>query len=158
MSRILLGHDREVAQWAFHEANSVPLLYNAAVGLVSDDGRLCGAFLFVNANGYDAEFLFHGIGAMKRGVIQIAAIYALRILQVHRVTIRTRNAGLIRGLPRLGAVLEAVICRYYGDDDRPNTKAYQFVLYKETLEALAGLRKNHELRKQPQGANCLQPL
>ena len=142
--RVLPGHDHAVAVWTFNQVGCRPFLINHAVGVINHDGLLIGAFIFSGYNGWDAELSLYSPRILSRALVREIAVFALKVLQVHRLTVKTRNAGLIRGLPKIGAVYEAALHGYYGEDLLPENTAHQFVFRRRTLEILAKLdHSNH---------------
>lgn len=141
MKKLIVGNDHMVAQWAFAVTNSRPMLYNMAVGLADDEDHLCGAFMFTGYNGSDMEVHYYGPGTLKRRILKEIFIFALKVFNVNRLTVRTRKESMSRGVKKLGAVYEGSMRRVYGPSDGDNDKAEQWAFYKERMEQIAGLKR-----------------
>jgi hypothetical protein len=139
MTKLIVGHDHMVAQWAFAVTNSRPMMYNMAVGLIDDKELLCGAFMFTGYNGSDMEVHYYGPGTLKRRILKEIFIFALKVFKVNRLTVRTRKESMSRGVKKLGAVYEGSMRRVYGPSDDDTDKAEQWVFYKERMAQIAGL-------------------
>lgn len=140
MNKLVIGHDVEVAAWAFATANTCPMQFNLAVGIVNDAGKLCGAFMFTGYNGSEAEIHYYGPGTLKRNVLKDIFLFALNVLKLNRLTVRTRKASMARGVAKLGAVYEGRMKRVYGPSDGEEHAAVQFAFYSERMAEIAGLR------------------
>ena len=139
MTSLITGRDHEVVQWAFAVTNSRPMLYNMAVGIVNENGFLCGAFMFTGYNGSDMEVHYYGPGTLKRRILKDIFIFALKMFKVNRLTVRTRKESMSRGVKKLGAVYEGSMRRVYGPSDGDEHKAEQWVFYRERMEEICGL-------------------
>jgi hypothetical protein len=135
MTKLVVGNDHIVAQWAFAITNSKPMLYNMAVGIANSDDHLCGAFMFTGYNGSDMEVHYYGPGTLKRRILKDIFIFALKVFRVNRLTVRTRKESMSRGVKKLGSMR-----RVYGPTDSDHDKAEQWVFFRERMEQIAGLK------------------
>jgi hypothetical protein len=140
VTQLVVGNDHMVAQWAFAMTNSRPMLYNMTIGIADDKGRLCGAFMFTGYNGSDMEVHYYGPGTLKRRILKEIFIFALKVFNVNRLTVRTRKESMSRGVKKLGAVYEGSMQRVYGPTDEDTDKAEQWVFFRERMEQIAGLK------------------
>lgn len=143
VNKLLLGHDFEVAIWAFAMTNSNPMQFNAAIGIINDEEKLCGAFMFTGYNGSEVEVHYYGPGTLKRNILKDIFIFALKIFNVNRMTVRTRKQSMARGVRKLGAVYEGKMRRVYGPSDGDEHAAVQYAFFRERMEEIAGLRKRN---------------
>jgi hypothetical protein len=141
MNRIVTGLDAQVAHWAFSISNTRPMLYNMACAIVDDKGLIQGAFMFTGYNGSEIEVHYYGPGTLKRRILKEIFIFALKLFNVNRLTVRTRKASMARGVEKLGAVYEGEMRRVYGPSDGDEHKAVQYAFMRERMEEIAGLRK-----------------
>lgn len=135
-----MGRDKEVAAWAFEKTKTHPMMYNMTVGIVNDDDILCGAFMFTGYNGSEMEVHYYGPGTLKRKILKEIFIFALKVFNVNRLTVRTRKPSMARGVEKLGAVYEGKMRRVYGPSDGEEHAATQYVFYRERMEEIAGLK------------------
>lgn len=138
--KLFFGHDDFVANWAFSKANLCPILYNTAVGIANENNELIGAFWFSGYNGHDAEVHFYGPKLLTRRIGTEIFVFALKVMKLDRLTIKTRDKNLIRGYLKLGAIHEATLRRVYGSTDDEENAAEQFVFFREQMAKLAKLR------------------
>lgn len=138
---LLIGHDKFVADWLFHHANWRPIMYNTAIGVVNSNKRLVAGFLFCGYNGHNVDLHFYGPGELTRGLGVEIFIFALRMLNVDRLTIRSRVPEICRGVRKLGAIHEATMRRVFGPTDDDINAAEQFVFFREKMEELAGIKE-----------------
>ena len=136
--KILIGHDVSVSNWAFYTTGCHPFLYNAAIGIIDENGALVGAILFSGFNGSDIEIHIYGPGALKRNIVREIAAIALKVFRVNRMTIRTSQQNIARGCAKLGAVYEGHMRCIFGPGDEHAAQQYAF--FKESLERIAGLK------------------
>jgi hypothetical protein len=139
MTSLIIGNDHMVAQWAFAITNSRPMMYNMAVGILNDESHLCGAFMFTGYNGSDMEVHYYGPGTLKRRILKEIFIFALKVFNVNRLTVRTRKESMSRGVKKLGAIYEGSMRRVYGPTDEDNDKAEQWAFMRERMVQIAGL-------------------
>lgn len=134
MKTFLIGHDQEVAQWAFHTFGFVPTSYTMAIGILND-GQLVAAAMYHAHNGPDVELSYYGPKTMTFGVARRLAQIALDYLSVSRITARTSksNKTITRGIKKLGFEYEGIRHCGYGNQD-----AVMFGLYGRNLAKLAG--------------------
>jgi hypothetical protein len=138
--------DGAMARWAFERAGSVPMLFNASVG-VMDGMVLKGVFAFTGYNGSEVEVHYYGPGALKRHVLFAMFRLALLHFRVNRLVVRTRKASMARGVQKLGAVFEGKFKRVYGPSDGDQHAAEQFVWFKEVMAAHLGLTESLHVRQ-----------
>jgi RimJ/RimL family protein N-acetyltransferase len=135
MKRLVMGHDMQVAEWAFNTFNMPPCNYDLAVGIVEDD-RLVGAALWHAYNGSDVELSYYGPHTMTLGVAKALARVAVGYFGVSRVTARTskKNKVMTRGIKGLGFEYEGIRHVAYSNGD----DAVMYGLYGKNLARLAG--------------------
>lgn len=134
MKTFLLGHDVEVAAWAFDTFNFHPTQYCMAVGIM-EDGLLVAACMFHAHNGPDVELSYYGPKTLTLGLVKGLAKIAVEQLGVSRVTARTSRSNKImtRGIRKVGFQYEGVRKCGYGDQD-----AIMYGLFGKNLAKLAG--------------------
>ena len=139
---LLLHHDRQVAEYLFTNHVKPRMNYDAALGLL-DDEVLVGGILLQSWNGFNVELSYYGLGTMTAGVIRCIAKILVSTLNPSRVTVTVnrKDRGMIRGLPKLGFVLEGTQRRFYGDQDIRRNTGVRFVLFREKLERLARIEQ-----------------
>lgn len=137
--RLAAGADDMVAEWAFRTTKTHPMLYNAALGVVDGARNLRGAVIFTGFNGSEVEVHYYGPGTLKRNILKEIFIFALKVLGVNRMTVRTRKASMARGVQKLGALYEGRMRRVYGPSDGEEHAAAQYVFLREDMERVAGL-------------------
>lgn len=105
-----------------------------AFGFVDSAGRPLCAVVFNDYNGANIELTMVA-ERMTRGVLRYLAHYAFVKNGCRRLTVRTRkrNKPAIRAAQRLGFQYEAVVKRYFPDDD-----AVMFRMFRETCPWLMG--------------------
>lgn len=142
MSKILLGHDRAVADWvaarargkAFHD----PL---TAIGLLDDTGRLQGGFVFTGYNGDSVELSLAGRAVASRGAMGIVLEYAFGQLGCSRLQMHTKrsNKRVLRMLApaRSNFTFEGISRRFYGREDG--------ICYSLTVDDLPTFRQRWQL-------------
>lgn len=140
--KLVLGLDNLVASWVFLKANWRPLSYNSAIGFEDNSGQLIAAAIFCNYNGHNVDVQFYGPSYLTRRIGREIFIFALNFLKVDRLTLRSRNIPLIRGVFKLGAIHEATLRRFYGSEDTEENRAQQYVFFKEQMMLLAGIKDN----------------
>jgi RimJ/RimL family protein N-acetyltransferase len=129
--------DKEIADWTFRTFNIQPWPVVLAVGLLKDGNELVGAFLFQEYNGSNAELSYYGPGSVTLRVVREIARAALLLLNVNRLTIRTkrRNKHITRSIGKFGFSFEGVQKMFYG----PNEDAIVFGLLRPDLIRIARL-------------------
>jgi RimJ/RimL family protein N-acetyltransferase len=140
---VVRGCDEQVAKWAWRNNNLTPLPCTKALGVVAPDGQLVGAALFHNYSGCDVELSYFGRNTVTLGIVKLLAREAIA-MGVARVSIRTSksNKRILRWLPKIGARLEGVSRRFYGNEDCSRSTAVRFVLFQEDLARLARSSKD----------------
>jgi RimJ/RimL family protein N-acetyltransferase len=134
LKTFLLGHDIEVANWAFQTFGFHPTQYCMAVGIL-EDGLLVAACMFHAHNGPDVELSYYGPKTLSLGLVKGLARIAVECLGVSRITARTSrsNKTMTRGIRKVGFQYEGVRKCGYGDQD-----AIMYGLYGKNLAKLAG--------------------
>jgi len=134
LKTFLLGHDSEVAQWAFDTFHFHPTQFCMAVGIL-DGKALVAACLFHAHTGPDVEFSYYGPNTMTLDVAKGLAKIAVEHLGVSRITARTSrsNKVITRGICGVGFVFEGVRHCGYGNQD-----ALMYGLFGKNLAKLAG--------------------
>lgn len=112
---------------------------NLAVGLVDDAGELVGGIIFTGWNGSDAEVHYYGPRRLTRRTVRLMMQLAAGVLNLNRLTVRTRKASMARGVAKLGAVYEGTVRRLYGPTDADEHAGQQFAFFRETILKLANL-------------------
>ncbi len=138
----VFGQDPAVAAWLFEVSGSRPMLYNMAIGLVDETGKLVGGIMWTGYNGSDVEVHVYGPGLIKRRIVRLIFGVAVLHFNVNRVTVRTRKEHVRRGVVKLGAVYEGTVRRLYGATDADEHAGLQFGFFRETMERLAGLKND----------------
>lgn len=134
MKTLVLGHDAEVAMWAFASFNYEPAPFCMAVGIVETGKGIVGACLFHAHNGPDVELSYYGPGTLTLPLVKGIARIAVKHLGVSRITARTaRNNRLRKSIHKLGFEFEGVRKCAYGEHD-----ALMYGLYGKNLARLAG--------------------
>jgi hypothetical protein len=111
-----------------------------AVGVAGENGWLVGAFAFSGWTGSDAEVHFYGPGVLKRHILREIFAVSVKTLGLNRLTVRTRNSSMARGVKKLGAVYEGRKLCVYGPSDGDEHAAECYVFFRERMVALAQLR------------------
>lgn len=132
--RILLGHDRAVAEWAAKKMDATFHAPLTAIGFLRDDGTLSGAAIFNGWNRSNIDVTCYGPGCMTRQTIGAVYRYAFDQLGANRVTARTArsNKRMQRLLPRIGFRWEGIAPRYYGAERANDAIVYR--LFREDAE------------------------
>lgn len=134
---VLYGFDQTVADWVSEKTNGKPFVTPySAFGLVSDDGRLIGGFVFTGINDKTLELSLAGPACFTRTAWKSIIDYVFERnsyvrLQMH---VSQRNKHLLRMLtPQRGSgvKLENVSEWHYGE----NHNAVCFSLTRKRLEA-----------------------
>lgn len=142
MSKILLGHDRAVADWvaarakgkAFHDPFT-------AIGLLDDVGHLQGGFVFTGYNGDCVELSLAGRAVANRGAMGMVVEYVFGQLGCSRLQMHTRESNklVLRMLSKgkrgngLNFTFEGISRRFYGRENG--------VLYSLTIDDLPKFRQ-----------------
>lgn len=134
----LFHNDDIVANWMFAMANCNPVQYNIAIGVIEDD-KIVGGILYTNYNGSDAEVHYYGPNKLKTSVVRLIFRIALKVLNLNRLTIRTRKEHMARGVLKLGAVYEGTVRRLYGPTDEDKHAGKQYAFFRERIEKLAAV-------------------
>ena len=139
---LLLYNDLLVAEYLFQEHVKPRMHFDNAIGIV-EEGTLIGGILLQSWNGFNVELSYYGLGTMTAGVIRCIAKILVSTLNPSRVTVTVnrKDRGMIRGLPKLGFVLEGTQRRFYGDQDIRRNTGVRFVLFREKLERLARIEQ-----------------
>jgi len=133
-TQFILGHDVEVAHWAFSTFNFAPTAFCMAVGIAEKGNGLVAACLFHAHNGPDVELSYYGPGTLTLETVRGIAKIAVEHLGVSRITARTaRNNKLRKNIHKIGFEFEGVRRCGYGEHD-----ALMYGLYGKNLARLAG--------------------
>ena len=142
MSRVglLLDADRSVADYLFEHHVTPRMQYDAAIGIVTD-GMLVGGVLLQSWNGFNVELSYYGRRTLTHGIIRCLARIIVSRFGPSRVTVTVNRKSklVMRGLRKLGFVIEGTQRRFYGDQDINRNTGVRFVLFRERLEQLAHL-------------------
>lgn len=135
MRSFVIGHDVEVATWAFQTFGFHPTSFCMAVGIADSERGLVAACLFHAHNGPDVELSYYGPGTVTLPIVRGIAKIAVEYLGVSRITARTHrsNKTVTRGIKGLGFEYEGVRKCGYGDQD-----AVMYGLFGKNLARLAG--------------------
>jgi hypothetical protein len=137
-----MGEDERVAAWMFEISHCRPMLYNLAVGIADQGGKLVGGIMFTGFNGSDAEVHYYGPDHLTRRTVRTIFTIALKVFDLNRLTIRTRKESMARGVQKLGAVYEGLVRRLYGPTDEPRHAGQQYAFFRDDIERLAGMKGN----------------
>jgi hypothetical protein len=152
---LLLNNDALVAEYLFQQ-HIVRMRYDAAIGILKN-GVLVGGVLLQHWNGFNVELSYYGRGTLSLGLTRTLARIILLSFNPSRVTVTVnrKNRMLLRGLRKLGCVLEGTQRRFYGDQDINRNIGVRFVMFRERLEALAqlGQQKDGQCRSAQYQAN-----
>lgn len=131
----ILGHDIEIASWAFSTFNFAPVPFCMAIGIAEKEKGLVGACLFHAHNGPDVELSYYGPGTVTLPIVKGIARIAVDHLGVSRITARTqRNNDLRKHIHKIGFEFEGVRKCGYG----PDHDALMYGIYGKNLARLAG--------------------
>ena len=135
---LLLDNDQHVAEYLFKKHVFHPMKYDAAYGIMVD-GVLSGGILLQAWNGFNVELSYYGRGTMTHGIIRSLARILISSYNPSRltVTVNRKNRSLMRGVRRLGFVLEGTQRRFYGDKDINRNTGVRFVMFRERIAELA---------------------
>ncbi len=134
MITFVYNDDMEIAKWTFQTFNVQPWPFVKAVGLLKGN-ELVGSFMFQEYNGSNAELSYYGPKTLTPRVVREIARAALILLNVNRLTIRTKrkNRHITRAIMKLGFLFEGVQKMFYG----PNEDAILYGLLRPDLIRLA---------------------
>lgn len=135
MKSFVIGHDIEVASWAFSTFNFHPTHFCMAIGIAEPEKGLVAACLFHAHNGPDVELSYYGPGTLTLPIVKGIAKIAVEYLGVSRITARTSRANktMTRGIKKIGFEYEGIRRCGYGNQD-----AVMYGLYGKNLARLAG--------------------
>lgn len=131
----LIGHDVEVATWAFKTFGMTPTEFCMAIGVVDPKKGLVAACLFHAHSGPDVELSYYGPNTLTLDLVKALARVAVDVLGVSRITARTsrQNKTVTRGIKGIGFEFEGIRRCGYGDQD-----AVMYGIYGKKLARLAG--------------------
>jgi RimJ/RimL family protein N-acetyltransferase len=134
MKTLLIGCDKQVAEWAFNRFHYTPVPYDWAVGII-EYNNIVGACLYHAYNGNDIEISYYGPKTITLGIVKSLAKLAVNQLGVSRITARTSrtNKSVTKKIKKLGFEYEGVRHFGYGDHD-----AIMYGLYGKNLARLVG--------------------
>ena len=141
---LLIGHDQEVAAWAYATFRYFPVPVNRAYGIIGEDGVLKGAILFQNFNGTNVELSYYGPKTLSVSVIKTIARTVINEFHAARLTVVTsqRNRKLISRLNKMGFGIEGVQKRFYGHKDCRRNTGVRLVMFSEKFAKYAGIEPN----------------
>lgn len=131
---LLVGHDATVGKWMGDQMGCEFVQPFGAVGVLADDGTLCGGWVLNGYNGFNADLTICGPGFVNRRTIAACYAHLFIDLKLTRATahVRRDNAKHRNTLPRLGFKFECVQRRYYGPRKRDD--AFVFALFPDQAE------------------------
>lgn len=139
---LLLNSDVVVAEYLFQQHVKPRMRYDSAIGILTD-GMLVGGVLLQSWNGFNVELSYYGRGTLTHGIIRCLARILIVGMNPSRVTVTVnrKNRVLMRGVRKLGFILEGTQRRFYGDQDINRNTGVRFVMFREQIEKLAQLEK-----------------
>lgn len=139
---LLIGGDKQIAEWAFSTFSRFPMPVDRAYGVVSKEGALKGAILFQNFNGNNVELSYYGENTLSAGIVRSIARAIIAEFNAARLTVVTskRNKRLMRALKRLGFKEEGTQRRFYGHRDCVKNTGVRFVIFHEEICRVAGVQ------------------
>jgi RimJ/RimL family protein N-acetyltransferase len=117
--RLLFGQDNEVGRYVGEKLWLSIHPPFVAIGIVSDDGKALGGFVYNNYNGSNLEISYYGPGTLTRPIISAAFWgYPFNDADVLRLTATTRRSNKLvcQLLPRLGFIYEGTLRNYFGPE------------------------------------------
>lgn len=131
---LVVGHDADIAAWAFHTFNFAPTQFCMAIGIANEKGMV-GCCMFHAHNGPDVELSYYGPNTLTLDLVKGLAKIAVEHLGVSRITARTSrsNKMMTRGIKKIGFEYEGIRKCGYGNQD-----AVMYGLYGKNLAKLAG--------------------
>lgn len=131
----VIGHDIEIANWAFQTFGMAPTQFCMAIGIAHPEKGLVAACLFHAHSGPDVELSYYGPNTLTLDLVKGIAKIAVEQLGVSRITARTsrQNKTVTRGIKGIGFEYEGIRKCGYGDQD-----AVMYGLYGRKLARLAG--------------------
>lgn len=146
MSRGLLFHcDDQLAAQFFTQAKSQPFKYENCLGIVDKDQGVIGYVFFHYWNGSNIELSYYGERTLTPGIIRTIARFIICTFDASRLTVATskRRKRFMRSLQRFGFKLEGTQRCYYGKRDCSRNTAVRFVMFRDRIDQLARLPKEH---------------
>lgn len=139
---LLLHNDAQVAAYLFQHHVKPAMKYDAAIGILTD-GVLSGGILLQSWNGFNVELSYYGHGTLTPGIIRCLARVLLTIFNLSRVTVTVsrKRRGVMRGLRKLGFVVEGTQRCFFGVHDISRNTGVRFVMFKKRVEQLAQLER-----------------
>lgn len=133
MLSVVMGHDKEVGEWAGSVGGVRFVPPFSALGIVDETGVLKGAAVFNDYYpGGNVEMGYYGPGTITPSVTRSLALFAFKTLNASRVTFKVRKSNvLVRkmlGEKRHGFEYEGTRKRYL--DTTPNGDVLSFVLFR----------------------------
>ena len=112
---LLFGHDADVAAWVEQKMDGQIVFPHRAVGMLSSDGALKGAFLFTFHNACTAELTLYSEGVVTNGMWRDAMRFVFG-LGVHRLQIRTAktNKAVKKAAQKFGFKFESIVREFWG--------------------------------------------
>jgi len=136
--KILVGEDVIVRSWVSQKTGD-PHHDGETLGILSEQGRIIGGFIFTNWTGAGIELTLAGRGCVSRLAWQAVGDFVFRHKGCVRLQVVTRKSNKrVRTMaPRFGFKFEGTLRRYYGDEDGLcfsllRNEAVQLGYYRET--------------------------
>jgi hypothetical protein len=139
---LLLHNDAQVAEYLFRCHVRPTMKYDAAIGILTD-GELAGGILLQSWNGFNVELSYYGPRTLTPGIIRCLARVLLTVFNLSRVTVTVsrKRRGVMRGLRKLGFVVEGTQRCFYGIQDTNRNTGVRFVMFRKRVEQLAQLER-----------------
>jgi RimJ/RimL family protein N-acetyltransferase len=138
MKGLLVGEDDVVARWAFETYKLFPFHINNALGIVDEDGKICGAILFHGFNGYNLEISYYGRNALTPAIVRAIGRVCSVEYNASRVTLVTSHVRkrFISKLMRIGFRLEGRQRCYYGVEDTKRNIGVRLVMFRDKINEI----------------------
>lgn len=136
---VLVGEDAIVRAWVSQKTGD-PHHEGETLGMLSNDKRLIGGFIFTNWTGAGIELTMAGRGCMSRLAWQAVGDFVFRHKGCERLQVTTRasNKHVCRLIPRMKFRFEGTARRAYGNEDGKvfsllRNEAIQLGYYREIM-------------------------
>jgi RimJ/RimL family protein N-acetyltransferase len=143
MKGLLIDADQEVFEWVHSKFKIYPVPANKAIGVIDHDtGKLIGGVLYQNFNGVNVELSYYGPHSVSASIVRAIARIAVGHFDAARLTVVTsrRNKRLIRGLLKLGFVIEGIQRCFYGHEDNRRNAGVRLAVFRKRLEEVAKIK------------------
>ena len=113
---LALGNDAAVAEWLGAKLDTQFHPPFVTMRVEDEQGKIHGAFLFNNYNGFSVEWSAFGSETIRKPYLRAVMKYAFDQLGVLylRATTKRSNKRVVAILPRLGFEYEGTMKRYFG--------------------------------------------